>query len=220
MAQRILIVEDEEKLRDVMGLFMKSEGFEVETAASGEEALELFAGAKPDLIILDAMLPGISGFDVCRKIRETSDVKIIFLTALGDDDHHMLAYRLGADDYLAKPFKISILVMKIKRMLREVEPAKLSFNEIELEPDSQVCRAGGEVLELTPKEFLLLRQFLANPGRVLTRDTLLRNVWGYDYTGDSRVVDTVVKNLRKKLGGYSKYIRTVIAVGYKLEDQT
>ena len=215
---RILIVEDEQKLREVMAVFLKTEGFEVDTAEDGETALELFARSRYDLIVLDAMLPGMSGFDVCRKIRETSEVLIIFLTALNDDDHHMLAYRLGADDYLAKPFKISILAMKIKRMLKGSEPSQLRFAEIELDPETWKSRVSGEEVVLTQKEFALLETLMRNPGRVITRDYFIKNVWGYDFMGDIRVVDTVVKNLRKKLGSSARCIHTVISVGYRLEE--
>ena len=215
---RILIVEDEQKLREVMAVFLKTEGFEVDTAEDGETALELFARSRYDLIVLDAMLPGMSGFDVCKKIRETSEVIIIFLTALNDDDHHMLAYRLGADDYLAKPFKISILAMKIRRMLKDSESSQLRFAEIELDPETWKCRVSGEEVVLTQKEFALLETLMRNPGRVITRDYFIRNIWGYDFMGDMRVVDTVVKNLRKKLGSSARCIHTVISVGYRLEE--
>ena len=218
MSGRILIVEDEEKLREVIALFMRAEGFEVETAESGEEALEIFGRTKPDLIILDAGLPGMSGFDVCRIIRQTSDVCIIFLTALGDDDHHMLGYKLGADDYLTKPFKVSILAMKAKRMLRNIEHTNLSFAEIEIDESTHQCTVNREPVSLTPKEFDIMVQFMKNPGRVLGREWLLNTVWGYDYAGETRVVDTVVKNLRKKLGPAARNIHTVISVGYKLEE--
>ena len=215
---RILIVEDEQKLREVMAVFLKTEGFYVDTAESGEEAMDLFARFSYDLIVLDAMLPGMSGFDVCKKIRETSDVLIVFLTALNDDDHHMLAYRLGADDYLAKPFKISILAMKIKRMLKDSGTTQLRFAEIELDPETWKCRVSGEEVNLTQKEFSLLEILMRNPGRVFKRDYFLKNIWGYDFIGDIRVVDTVVKNLRKKLGSSARCIRTVISVGYRLEE--
>lgn len=221
MALKIMIVEDEEKLMSVMTLFLRAEGFEIAEARDGETALKLFPRFEPNLVILDAMLPGISGFDVCGELRKTSDVPIIFLTALSDDDHHMLGYRLGADDYIAKPFKISILAMKAKRMLQRTEVMQRHehrYAGIVLDSDSHKCRVNDEEITLTQKEFILLAEFMKNPGRVLTREWLLEQIWGYDYCGETRVVDTMVKNLRKKLGTESHLIHTVISVGYKLED--
>lgn len=221
MASRILIVEDEQKLREVMTLFLRTEGFEVAEASDGETALELFSSFMPELIVLDVMLPGISGFDVCKAIRQTSDVPIIFLTALGDDDHHMLGYRLGADDYIAKPFKVSILAMKARRMLQHTaapEYRELRFAGIVLNESSHKCWVDGHEILLTQKEFTLLREFMQNPGRVLTREWLLERIWGYNYVGETRVVDTMVKNLRKKLGSKAYVIHTVISVGYRLEE--
>lgn len=223
MASRILIVEDEKKLREVMTLFLRAEGFEVEEAADGEKALEIFPSFMPELIILDVMLPGINGFDVCQSIRQTSDVPIIFLTALGDDDHHMLGYRLGADDYITKPFKVSILAMKARRMLQHTsapEYRELHFSGIVLNESSHKCWVDGTEVLLTQKEFTLLREFMRNPGRVLTREWLLERIWGYHYAGETRVVDTMVKNLRKKLGQKARVIHTVISVGYRLEEAT
>lgn len=221
MASKILVVEDEEKLREIIALFLRTEGFQVEEAGDGETALQIFGRFAPDLVILDVMLPGISGFDVCREIRRVCDVPVIFLTALGDDDHHMLGYSLGADDYIAKPFKVSILVMKAKRMLQHTavrEHMQISFGGIVLNEASYKCWVEGEEISLTQKEFLLLQEFMRNPGRVLTRQWLLEQIWDYNYAGETRVVDTMVKNLRKKLGSQAKLIRTVISVGYKLEE--
>lgn len=221
MALRILLVEDEEKLLSVMALFLRAEGFEIAEAQDGETALKLFPSFAPNLVILDAMLPGISGFDVCSELRKTSSVPIIFLTALSDDDHHMLGYRLGADDYIAKPFKISILAMKAKRMLQRTEIAQRHehrYAGIVLDTDAYKCYVNDEEVTLTQKEFVLLSEFMKNPGRVLTREWLLEQIWGYDFSGETRVVDTMVKNLRKKLGVKAHLIHTVISVGYKLED--
>lgn len=221
MASRILIVEDEAKLRDIMARFLRVEGFEVEEAGDGESALKIFPRFSPQLVILDVMLPGISGFDVCTEIRRFSDVPIIFLTALGDDDHHMLGYHLGADDYITKPFKISVLAMKARRMLqRTAAPEKKEYRYagIVLDDVSHKCWVNDTEVALTQKEFILLREFMKSIGRVLTREFLLEQIWGYNYNGETRVVDTMVKNLRKKLGEEARVIRTVISVGYKMED--
>lgn len=223
MSSRILLVEDEKKLMEIMSLFLRVEGFEVEEAADGETALAIFPVFMPDLVILDAMLPGISGFNVCQRLRETSDVPIIFLTALGDDDHHMLGYQLGADDYVTKPFKVSLLAMKARRILQRTaveQRHEFCYSGIVLNTDFHMCWVDGEEISLTQKEFTLLYEFMRNPGRVLTRKWLLEQIWGYDYIGETRVVDTMVKNLRKKLGSKARLIHTVISVGYKLEDNT
>lgn len=221
MALRILLVEDEEKLISVKALFLRTEGFEIAEARDGETALKMFSSFAPNLVILDAMLPGMSGFDVCGELRKMSNVPIIFLTALSDDDHHMLGYRLGADDYIAKPFKISILAMKARRMLQRTEITQrheYRYAGIVLDTDSRKCHVNNEEITLTQKEFILLNEFMKNPGRVLTREWLLEQIWGYNYGGETRVVDTMVKNLRKKLGAEAHLIHTVISVGYKLED--
>lgn len=216
----LLIVEDEKKFRDVISLFLKEEGFIVLEAETGEDALKLFDENPVDLVILDVMLPGINGYEVCKKIRETSEVPILFLTAMVDDDYYMLGYRAGADDYITKPFKASILALKVKRILdRQGIPAfsQALHQGLQIDEDSFVCRVDGEDAPLTQKEFQLCRLLLKNEGRVLTRDYLLNAVWGVDYYGDTRVVDNHIKNLRKKLGSYSSCIKTVISVGYKFE---
>lgn len=223
MASRILLVEDEEKLMRIMALFLRADGFEVAEAADGETALKIFPSFAPDLVILDIMLPGINGYEVCKKLRESSDIPIIFLTALSDDDHHMLGYRMGADDYIAKPFKVSLLAMKARRMLQRTavtQQHELHYAGIILNKDSHKCCVGDEQITLTQKEFVLLCEFMENPGRVLTREYLLDQIWGYNYAGETRVVDTMVKNLRKKLGSKAQLIHTVISVGYKLEAAT
>lgn len=216
----VLVVEDEEKLREVIALFLRSDKYNVLEAESGEKALILFSENNVDLIILDVMLPGINGFEVCERIRKMSDVPILFLTALGDDDYFMLGYRAGADDYIAKPFKASILALKVQRILERQEKAGLiqtSYPGIQMDENAFRCTADGIDANLTQKEFQLLRILISNEGRVITRDYLLNVIWGYDYCGDSRVVDNHIKNLRRKLGAYSKSIKTVISVGYKYE---
>lgn len=218
----ILIVDDEKRLREVMALFLRGEGLTVLEAQDGEEALSLFAVHSVDLVILDIMLPGISGFEVCKKIRETSDVPILFLSALGDEDYYVLGYRAGADDYIVKPFKASILAMKVRRILekkiRSGEAAGVSPARLELYEEAFRCVADGTEVALTSKEFSLLSELLKNRERVLTREYLLETVWGYDFMGESRVVDNHIKKLRKKLGTCAGMIKTVIGVGYKLEN--
>lgn len=221
MAPKILIVEDELKLQEIMTCFLRADGFQVESVSDGESAITRFRCFKPDLIILDIMLPQMSGFDVCTAIRKESDVPIIFLTAISDDNSQMLGYRLGADDYITKPFRVSVLAMKAHRMLQRnmtVENNIIQFAGIVLDDTAHIVSIDNTEINLTPKEYDLLHEFFANPGRVLTREYLLEHIWGYDYAGETRVVDTMVKNLRKKLGPKSKLIKTIISVGYKLEE--
>ncbi len=217
----VLVVEDEEKLRHVIALFLRDEGLRVLEADCGEVALEMFHCNTVDLVILDVMLPDMSGFEVCSSLRKVSEVTILFLTALGDDDYFMMGYRSGADDYIAKPFKASILAMKVKRILARQNKADAtqtsSEHGVKFEEDAFRCFVDDTDVGLTHKEFQILRMLINNEGRVLTRDYLLNVVWGYEYTGDTRVVDNHIKNIRKKLGAQSSCIKTVISVGYKYE---
>ncbi len=220
MNKKVLIVEDEQKLREVIALFLRGDGLQVLEAETGEQALAIFSENAVDLIILDIMLPGISGFDVCERIRQNSDIPILFLTALGDDDYFTLGYRMGADDYIVKPFKASILALKVRRILeRQIKADKVqtTINGIEIDENGFRCTVDGMDVSLTQKEFQLLQILMDNEGRTLTRDYLLNAVWGYDYYGESRVVDNHIKNIRRKLGVYSTWIKTVISVGYRYE---
>ncbi|MED1795345.1 response regulator transcription factor [Brevibacillus nitrificans] len=220
MNKTVLIVEDEQKLREVITLFLHGDGLQVLEAETGEQAMKIFSECSVDLVILDIMLPNMSGFDVCERIRKNSDVPILFLTALGDDDYYTLGYRLGADDYIVKPFKASILALKVRRIFErqaKADPVKITAKGIELDIDGFRCLIDGMNIELTQKEFHLLQILMLNEGRTMTRDYLLNAVWGYDFYNESRVVDNHIKNLRRKLGTYSTYIKTVISVGYKYE---
>ena len=221
MKEKVLVVDDEKKYRDLISLFLQSEDLHVIQAASGKEALRLFRQEHPDLVILDIMLPDIDGFDVCKEIRKVSEVPILFLTALNDEDYHIIGYRAGADDFIPKPFKSSVLALKIKRFLyrarKENDKAELDERGIVLDESAFTCTVDGIAAPLTQKEFFVLREFLQNKGRVLTRDYLLREIWGFEYDGDTRAVDTLITKLRKKLGASGSLIKTVINVGYKME---
>ncbi len=220
MGKTVLIVEDEQKLREVIALFLRGDGLQVLEAETGEQALAIFYKSAVDLVILDIMLPDISGFDVCERIRQHSDVPVLFLTALGDDDYFTLGYRVGADDYIVKPFKASILALKVRRILErqaKADQVQAATNGIELDEDAFRCMVDGIDVTLTQKEFRLLQILVRNEGRTMTRDNLLNTVWGYDYCGESRIVDNHIKNIRRKLGVYSACIKTVISVGYRYE---
>jgi DNA-binding response OmpR family regulator len=224
MEGTVLVVDDEKKLCEIISLFLQAEGLKVLKAYSGREALEAFKQHSVDLVILDIMLPDISGYDVCKEIRSKTDVPILFLSALSDDDYYMLGYRAGADDYISKPFKASILTMKVKRIMEVREKLKGGQNPqknsiVMLDESSYKCTVKGTEVHLTQKEFELLSELMRSKGRVLTREYLMKTIWDYDFLGDSRVVDTHIKKLRKKLGDASGYVKTVISVGYKYEEE-
>ena len=219
----ILIVDDEQKMREFVALFLRSSKYTVFEAADGRTALNILSKGTIDLIVLDIMLPDISGFDLCSQIRVRSSVPIIFLTALADEEYQMIGYRVEGDDYITKPFNASILLAKIHRILQRCAPLNarsdaLTFRGIKLEISSRRVTLDGKPLQLTPKEFDLLLALMQNRGKVLTRTFLLETIWGYSFAGDSRVVDSHIKKLRSKVSPYSSNIKTVISIGYKLEE--
>lgn len=219
----ILIVDDEQKMREFVALFLRSSKYTVFEAADGRTALNILSKGTIDLIVLDIMLPDISGFDLCSQIRVRSSVPIIFLTALADEEYQMIGYRVEGDDYITKPFNASILLAKIQRILQRCAPSNarsdtLAFRGIKLEISSRRVTLDGKPLQLTPKEFDLLLALMQNRGKVLTRTFLLETIWGYSFAGDSRVVDSHIKKLRSKVSPYSSNIKTVISIGYKLEE--
>lgn len=219
----ILIVDDEQKMREFVALFLRSSRYTVFEAADGRTALNILSKETIDLIVLDIMLPDISGFDLCSQIRVKSSVPIIFLTALADEEYQMIGYRVEGDDYITKPFNASILLAKIQRILQRCAPLNarsdaLTFRGIKLEISSRRVTLDGKPLQLTPKEFDLLLALMQNRGKVLTRTFLLETIWRYSFAGDSRVVDSHIKKLRSKVSPYSSNIKTVISIGYKLEE--
>lgn len=219
----ILIVDDEQKMREFVALFLRSSRYTVFEAADGRTALNILSKETIDLIVLDIMLPDISGFDLCSQIRVKSSVPIIFLTALADEEYQMIGYRVEGDDYITKPFNASILLAKIQRILQRCAPSNarsdtLAFRGIKLEISSRRVTLDGKPLQLTPKEFDLFLALMQNRGKVLTRTFLLETIWGYSFAGDSRVVDSHIKKLRSKVSPYSSNIKTVISIGYKLEE--
>ena len=215
----ILIVEDEFDIRELLEAYLTNEGYKVIAAEDGEEALERFHDESPDLVLLDLLLPGLDGFQVCRAIREESDLPVIMLTALGSEQSELKGFDLRVDDYIAKPFSMPVLLRRVEAVLRRTMkgPAarKLAHRSLCLDLDGYKAAVNGETIELTGREFALLRVLLQNRGRVLTRQMLLNRVWGYDFYGDERIVDTHIKNLRKKLG--VDYIETIRGVGYRID---
>lgn len=220
---RVLLVEDEEKMRELIKISFKKENFETIEAADGKQALNLFKAHQVDIIILDVMLPEIDGWTVCREIRRTSNVPIILLTARGEEFDKLFGFELGADDYIVKPFSPKELMARVKALLRRSEikssdtASYLQLGEITINRLSREVSANDKQIVLTNKEYELLYFLATNPKIVFTREQLLLKVWGYEQYGDPRTVDTHIKKLREKLGDYSNYISTMWGVGYKLE---
>jgi DNA-binding response OmpR family regulator len=223
--QSILLVEDEASIASFVALYLKNAGYAVKRAATGGEALHSVAQAKPDLIILDLMLPDIDGVDVCRRIRQHSDVPILMLTARDEDIDKIIGLEVGADDYLTKPFNPRELVARVKSILRRAVPADrrpesrvMKHGDLTIDAGRREVRVGDEEIQLAPKEFDLLWELLDHRGLVLTRDQLLERVWGYTFAGDTRTVDVHVRQVRRKLGDASPIV-TVWGVGYKVASE-
>jgi two-component system, OmpR family, response regulator len=222
-SHRILVVDDEPNIVDVVSMALRFQGFEVESAGTGTEALAAVAAFKPQLIVLDVMLPDMEGFDVAQRLgAQRARVPIIFLTARDATDDKIRGLTLGGDDYVTKPFSLEELVARIRSILRrsglaEPESSRLTFEDIELDEDAHEVTRAGRNVELTATEYRLLRYLMLNPRRVLTRSQLLEHVWEYDFGGDARVLETYVSYLRKKLDVHGPpLIHTVRGVGYAL----
>ena len=223
----ILAVEDDERIRTAVRLALEDEGWDVEEAESGEKALEVFGGGPFDVVLIDLMLPGIDGFELCRSLRRNSDVPIVMVTARTDTHDVVAGLEAGADDYLTKPFEPKELSARIRALLRRVRPSApghthLRFGELEVIPDEGVVRKSGAEVHLTKTEFRLLVELASSPGRVHSREHLLEKVWGYDYFGDGRLVDVHVRRLRTKVERDPSAPRVVVTVrglGYRLDLQ-
>ncbi len=223
MGQRILLVEDERPIVESLRYALEKEGYDVLEAADGSEALELARAKSPDLVLLDIMLPGMSGFEVCRILRKESSVPILMLTARSDEPDRVVGLDLGADDYITKPFSMREVLARVRAALRRTQAATavtetLQVGDLVMDLARHEVRAGDQRIPLPPRQFDLLRAFLSSSGRVLTRELLLQQVWGYDFGGDDRTVDVHVRWLRRKLqdAGSRITIETVRGVGYKL----
>jgi len=222
MNHTILIAEDEARLREILCDFFLSKGDHPVPAANGLQALELAETTEFDGVLLDIMMPGLNGLSVCRALRRHSDVPIIFLTALSDEEDKLLGYELGADDYVTKPFSMAVLHAKITALINRsrgniLSGDQLTVGRIRLICSSQKVYVDDQEINLTPKEYSLLLCLMRNRGTVLSREQLLVKCWGYDYEGESRAVDTHIRRLRDKLGTAADHIKTVIKAGYKLE---
>ena len=225
MGTRILSVEDDERIRTAVKLALEDEGWTVDEAASGEDAIDLFHRSVPDVVLIDIMLPGIDGFELCRTLRKTSDVPIVMVTARNDTHDVVAGLEAGADDYLTKPFAPKELSARIRALLRRIRPtgtahARLIFGDLEIIPDEGKVLRAGEELHVTKTEFRLLCELAQNPGRVFSRESLLDKVWGYDYFGDGRLVDVHVRRLRTKVEAdpaNPRHVVTVRGLGYRLQ---
>ncbi len=223
MSRSILLIEDEKRMREILVDYFKREDFTIFEAADGREALEVFEAQPIHLVILDIMIPEIDGWSVCKRIRRESGVPIIMLTARSDEEDKLMGYELGADDYMTKPFSPKVLVAKAKTLLKRAEGSVLSENsiikidEIEINKAARRVKIGDEAIELAPKEFDLLVYLVENRDMVLTREQISRHVWGYDYFGDLRTIDTHIKKLRSKLSSQAGHIGTINRVGYRFE---
>ncbi len=220
--QTVLVVEDEASIASFVSLYLKNAGYAVRTAATGGEALRQAAAGDVNLIVLDLMLPDIDGIEVCRRIRASSTVPILMLTARDEDVDKIIGLEVGADDYLTKPFNPRELVARVKSIMRratperrEQESAQLRHGDLKIDAGRREVHVGDEEVQLAPKEFDLLWELLDHKGLVLTRDQLLERVWGYTFAGDTRTVDVHVRQLRRKLGDASPIV-TVWGVGYKV----
>nr|WP_084758004.1 response regulator transcription factor [Defluviitalea phaphyphila] len=224
MASKILIVDDDIHIAELIDLYLTKEGYETKQAHGGKEALQLFSSFAPHLVLLDIMLPEIDGYDICKEIRKISNIPIIMLTAKGETFDKVLGLELGADDYVVKPFEPKELIARVKAVLRrydskEKNNKKIVVPNLTIDLSDYSVTYHGKKMELPPKELELLYFLASNPNQVFTRDQLLDRIWGYDYIGDTRTVDVHIKRIREKLNKKETWsIKTVWGVGYKFEN--
>ncbi|WP_059046303.1 response regulator transcription factor [Paenibacillus rubinfantis] len=228
MRSAILVIDDDEKITSMLRRGLAFEGYDVYTAQNGAEGLSMMMSADPDLIILDVMMPKVDGFEVCRRLREGgSTVPVLMLTAKDEVENRVKGLDLGADDYLVKPFALEELLARVRALLRRKDSAReagsqrLIFEDIVMDLDSREVTRGGQRLELTAKEFELLHLFLQNPKRLLTRDLIMDKIWGYDYSGESNVLEVYIAMLRQKTEehGGKRVIQTIRGAGYILRGE-
>ncbi|MDO5154464.1 MAG: response regulator transcription factor [Eubacteriales bacterium] len=222
---QILLVEDDKRIREVISDYFANQSelqIELQMVDNGAAAMDLLYENTYDLVLLDVMLPGISGFDICREIRRDDDVPIIFLTARGREEDILYGYDLGCDDYIVKPFSLATLQAKVKALLNRAKGTvlceELTVGNISLNPRKMEVKVGTQIIELASKQYLILKLLMENKGVVVSRDTLIVRIWGYDYDGEERILDNHIKKLRQALGEEGKCVKTVIRKGYKIVD--
>ena len=218
MEKKILIVEDEKNLIKVLSDTLRQEGFDLCSAEDGEKGLDMFYDENPDLVLLDINLPKMNGWEVCQNIRKESNIPIIMMTARDSEIDELKGLNIGADDYVTKPFSLKVLVVKIKKILKLGDNSSYRSKGIAFDFKGGDLTVDGESVELTRREIQFLEYMIKNKGIIFSREQLLNEVWGFDFEGDDRVVDTLVKRLRKKLGNYSEMIKTVRGMGYIFDE--
>lgn len=218
MKRKILIIEDEKPLAQVLEDTFSQEGFEIIKAFDGENGVDKFYNEKPDLILLDINLPKKLGWEVCKEIRETSNIPIIMMTARDSDSDEYNGLSIGADDYITKPFNLKILLLKVKKLLKLDDNNIYKFENFSFDIKKGEITINGENSELTRREIQFLEYIIKNKGIIFSRDYLLNEIWGFDFEGDDRVVDTLVKRIRKKLGDYSFLLKTIRGMGYSFDE--
>jgi DNA-binding response OmpR family regulator len=222
VSELVMVIEDEKEIRDLVRYNLEKAGFRVAAAGDGEEGLKQLFASRPDALVVDLMLPGINGLEIVREVRGeplTHDLPVLVLTARSAEMDKLLGFEQGADDYMTKPFSPRELVARVRALLRRVKPTGARVFEagpLRVDLEAHVATCAGARLDLTPREFDLLAFLARHPGRALTRDELLRKVWGYDYVGETRTVDVHVRRLRAKLGEHHELIETILGAGYKL----
>ncbi|MBD2845422.1 response regulator transcription factor [Paenibacillus sp. IB182496] len=216
MSDSILVVEDDQYIQELIAEYLKAQGYAVETASDGEEGYRKFKAGEFRLVLLDVMLPSMDGYSICRMIRSQGATPVIMLTALSEEKDQLKAFDVQADDYIAKPFSFNVLVKRVEAVLRRTQPdarrALVVYERLRLDCDTYKAYLDDEPLELTVREFTILAYLIENAGRTMTREMILDRVWGYDFFGDTRLVDAHIKNIRKKLD--IAYIQTVKGIGY------
>ena len=220
MSASILVVEDDASIQELIVEFLRAENYNVDFASDGLEGIQLFKQNNYDLIILDIMMPNLDGYSACKMIRKTSNVPIIFLTALNQEHEEVKGFELECDDYITKPFSFNLLIKRVQAVLRRSKDNNssgdfMSFEKLKLDLNTYTADINGNTVELTLKEFNILKSLIEKYPQVITRESLLDGIWGYDYYGDTRIVDAHIKNLRKKIE--LPYIKTVKGIGYTLE---
>lgn len=220
MSKSILVVEDDANIQELIVEFLRAEDYNVDYASDGLEGIKLFKKNNYDLIILDIMMPNLDGYSACKMIRKTSSVPIIFLTALNQENDEVKGFELECDDYITKPFSFNLLIKRVEAVLRRSNTTAesndyLGFGKLRLDLNTYTANVDGNIVELTLKEFNILKNLIEKYPQVITRESLLDSIWGYDYYGDTRIVDAHIKNIRKKIE--LPYIKTVKGIGYTLE---
>ena len=219
MNSSILVIEDDSNIQELISEFLSAEGYHVDTANDGLEGIQKFKQGSYDLVILDIMMPNLDGYGVCKMIRKSSSVPIIFLTALNDEGDQLKGFDLECDDYITKPFSFNLLIKRVEAILRRsnktINDKFIVFEKLKLDLNTYIAEIDGEPIELTLKEFNILKALIEKYPQVITREGLLDSIWGYDYYGDTRIVDAHIKNIRKKIS--LPYIKTVKGIGYTLE---